>query len=121
MEQLYPLTYSQKNIWYTEKKYPGTSIGIVAGTLRMQANVNFSILKQAINKFVEQNDGMRLQILEKEGIPYQYVSEYTNFDIELLDFSNKSIEDLYKFEEEETKKIKVAIVIEATSAQPSIM
>ena len=50
MENLYQLTYSQKNIWYTEKTHPDTSIGIVAGTLRMQTDIDFTILKKAINK-----------------------------------------------------------------------
>jgi len=103
MEKLYKLTYSQKNIWYTEKMYPGTSVGNVAGTLRMRENVDFKLLEKAINKFVEQNEGMRLQILEKEGAPYQYVKEYAEFKVDFIDFSNKSIEEVYKFEEEQTR------------------
>ena len=54
--KLYPLTYSQKNIWYTEKAHPGTSIGNVAGTLRMKTDVDFNLLEKAINKFVEINE-----------------------------------------------------------------
>ena len=105
MEKLYQLTYSQKNIWYTEKTHPGTSVGNVAGTLRMKENVDFNILSKAINKFIEQNDGMRLQIAEKEGVPCQYVKEYTEFEVDFVDFSDKSIEELYKFEEEQTRGI----------------
>ena len=103
MENLYQLTYSQKNIWYTEKTYPGTSIGNVAGTLRIKESVDFDVLKSAINKFVELNDGMRLQIVEKDGVPYQYVKEYCRFDVDFVDFSDKPIEELYKFEEEQTR------------------
>ena len=103
MKELYQLTHSQKNIWYTEKTHPGTSIGNVAGTLRIKDNVDFVALGKAINKFVEQNDGMRLQVLEKEGVPYQYVKDYEEFKVDFVDFSDKSIEELYKFEEEQTR------------------
>ena len=105
MENLYQLTYSQKNIWYTEKMYPGTSIGNVAGTLRMKEKIDFKILEKAINKFVEQNEGMRLQITEKEGVPYQYIKDYKEFKVDFIDFSNKQIEEVYKFEEEQTRGI----------------
>lgn len=105
MRELYPLTYSQKNIWYTEKMYPGTSVANVAGTLRMKINIDFNILEKAINKFVEQNDGMRLQIIEGNSEPCQYVSEYSEFNVEFIDFSNKPIEEFYKFEEEQTRGI----------------
>jgi len=101
--KLYPLTYSQKNIWFTEKMYPGTSVANVAGTLRMQLNIDFSILEQAINKFVELNDGMRIRVTEKDGEVYQYVTDYFRFKVEFIDFSNKPIEELYKFEEEQTR------------------
>ena len=103
MEELYNLTHSQKNIWYTEKTHPGTSIGNVAGTLRMKENVDFDVLEKAINKFVEQNEGMRLQVLEKEGVPYQYVKDYEEFRVDFVDFSDKPVEELYKFEEEQTR------------------
>lgn len=105
MKELYHLTYSQKNIWYTEKMYPGTSVGNVAGTLRMKGNIDFIVLEKAINKFVEQNEGMRIRVTEKDGTPYQYVSEYEKFNVDLVDFSNKSLDDVYKFEEEETRGI----------------
>lgn len=105
MNNLYQLTYSQKNIWYTEKTRPDTSIGIVAGTLRMQTDVDFNILKKAINKFVEINDGVRLQMTEKDGEPYQYVHEYSPFEVSYVDFSDKPIEEFYKFEEEQTRGI----------------
>lgn len=105
MKNLYHLTYSQKNIWYTEKTHPNTSVGVVAGTLRMETDVDFNILKKAINKFVEINDGMRLQMTEKDGEPYQYVSEYSPFEVDVKDFTNRPIEEFYKFEEEQTRGI----------------
>ena len=105
MEEKYQLTYSQKNIWYTEKAHPGTSIGNVAGTLRMKTDVDFKILERAINKFVEINDGMRLQIDEKDGEAFQYVKAYSPFKVEYVDFSQKKIEDLYDFEEKQTKEV----------------
>lgn len=104
MKNLYPLTYSQKNIWFSEKVHPGTTLGIVAGTLRMKTKINYSVLEKALNEFIRINDGLRIRIVEKDNIPMQYISEYKEKKFEVIDFSKSSKEDLYEFEKNETEK-----------------
>lgn len=99
----YPLTHPQKGIWYTEKIYPGTSIGNIAGTLRIKGKIDYELLEKAINIFIEKNDAMRLRIVEENGEPKQYVSEYTYRKIDFYDFSDKGIEELYKWDEHQTR------------------
>ena len=85
----YPLTSPQLSIWYTEKMYPGTSISNIAGTLRIKEAINFSLMEHAINLFIKNNDGIRLHIvIDENDTPLQYVSEYKEQNIELVDFSD---------------------------------
>lgn len=87
-KSFHPLTSPQLSIWYTEQMYSGTSISNVAGTLRIQEKVDFSLLEKAIQLFIRNNDGMRLRVcLDENGNPQQYVSEYAERKIPYIDFS----------------------------------
>ena len=63
MENLYELTNPQKSIWLTEQYYKGTQINNISGTLFIEEPVNFNLLKLAVNKFIEKNDG-KIEICE---------------------------------------------------------
>lgn len=99
----YPLTHPQKSIWYTEKLYPGTSIGTISATLRLKDDVDYSILEKAINIFIEKNDGTRLRFNEIDNEPVQYVSDYRYVRFNFYDFSKNGLEKLYKWDEEQTR------------------
>jgi amino acid adenylation domain-containing protein/thioester reductase-like protein len=94
----YPLTHPQKGIWYTEKLYPGTSIGNIAGTLKIKGKVNFCLLKKACEIFIKKNDSLRLQFREIDGEPYQYISKYSYSPVSIFDFSCSSLQDLYNWD-----------------------
>lgn len=98
----YSLTHPQKAIWYTEKLYPNTGIGNIAATIRLKGEINYLLLEKAVNLFIEKNDALRLRIIEQDGQPKQCVSEYKYRQLELMDFSQKTIEDLYKWDQELT-------------------
>lgn len=100
--QYYPLTHPQKAIWYTEKLYPGTSIANIAATLRLKGDVDYLLLEKAINKFIEVNDSMRIRIVEMDGEPRQYVSEYEYRKLDFFDFSESEngLNDLYQWDEQ---------------------
>ena len=103
MEQLYPLTYSQKSIWYTEKLYPETSLGIVAGTFRFKDNIDYTVLEKAINIFVKNNEALRTRIIEENGEVNQCYVPYEPFSVEFKDFSNVDVQELYDWEVEQTR------------------
>ena len=103
----YPLTSPQLSIWYTEKMYPGISISNVAGTLRINQQIDFKLMEQAINYFIKHNDGIRLRIcLDENGNPRQYVSDYIYETIEFMDFSAYAQPEkaLYEWDSIETRK-----------------
>lgn len=95
--QRYPLTHQQKSIWYMEKLYPDTSIGVVAATLRVQGTLNLDLIESAINLFVEKNDAIRFRITEENGEPVQYISPYEPVSFDRYEFSSN--EELYRWDE----------------------
>lgn len=84
---LYPLTHPQKRIWYIEKIYPGTSLYNIGGTVRIKGTIDFSILEEAINALIKNNEGLRLRFVEENTKVEQYVSCYEKIKLDLIDFT----------------------------------
>ncbi|MEN6315364.1 MAG: condensation domain-containing protein, partial [Clostridiaceae bacterium] len=98
----YPLTHPQKAVWFNEKLHPDTSISNIAATLKINSSVDFMLLEKAINIIIEKNDALRLRFVEQDGVPKQYISEYTYKKIYFFDFSDKGIESLYEWDFQKT-------------------
>ncbi|MFC2146129.1 amino acid adenylation domain-containing protein, partial [Acidobacteriota bacterium] len=85
----YPLTHSQKRIYYEEKIYPGTGWANIPLIIKYREKIDLDLLSKAINVAVRKNDGLRLRIVEfdYEHGPSQYISPYRELSIDYLDFS----------------------------------
>lgn len=101
--RFYPLTYPQKSIWYLEKLNPGTGIGNIAATLKVDENLSYVWVNQAANLLVKHNDGFRLRFRERDGTIEQYVAEYTEHHFDYFDFSADGREKLYTWDQEQTR------------------
>ncbi len=97
-EEYYPLTHPQLGIWYTEKMYPGTSIGIVAGTLKLKGYIDYSLLEKAIYLYIDNNDTLRLHFVEIDGKPKQYYSQNIPSKIQTYDFTSSSKDSIYEWD-----------------------
>ncbi len=94
---LYGLTNPQKLIWFTEEFYKGTPIENITGTVIVPEKVDFSLLEQAINIFVEKSDSFRLKFILQNNKVQQYVEPYSQFSVETIEvFSNKDLKELEK-------------------------
>jgi amino acid adenylation domain-containing protein len=85
--QYYPLTIPQKGIWYIEKFYSGTSIAGISATMRLKMPLDFSLLEQAINLVIENNDSMRINVCMVDNEPRQSVVPYVYKKFEVKDFT----------------------------------
>jgi amino acid adenylation domain-containing protein/non-ribosomal peptide synthase protein (TIGR01720 family) len=83
----YPLTQAQKRIWYIEKIYADTSLYNIGGPIRIKGPVDFALLEEAINVMIRKHAGIRLRLIETDGEPMQYVSEYNWVKLDYKDFS----------------------------------
>ena len=83
---LYDLTNPQKSIWYTEQFFKNTSVNNIGAFIYIKENIDFDILKKAVNEVVKSNDSMRFKFKNEE----QYVSDYKEFDIDIVDLTSKN-------------------------------
>lgn len=97
-KKLYQLTNPQKSIWYTEQFFNKTPINNICSYAVVHEVLDFDILKKAINLMVKQNDAFRLQFCLQNNEIMQYVKEYKEFDIEIIDLVNEK--QLQKLEQD---------------------
>ncbi|OQM47052.1 hypothetical protein B6A27_02650 [Anoxybacillus sp. UARK-01] len=97
----FPLSQPQMRIWYSEKLYPNTSIGVIAGSMRIKRNLDLKLLEQSVQLLFQNHDTLRLRITEKNGRPVQYIYDYKNIEVPTYHFINE--EQLDKWANEQTK------------------
>jgi amino acid adenylation domain-containing protein/thioester reductase-like protein/non-ribosomal peptide synthase protein (TIGR01720 family) len=103
MNNTYPLTYSQRMIWLTEESIPDTSISNNAGTVRFVHNLDFIIFEKVLNRFIENTESIRLRINPGDNNePRQYIAEYQFYDLDILDYKNRSLKEFYQWENDMT-------------------
>ncbi len=84
----FPLTHAQKRIWFTDKIHEDSSVSIIAGFFRLKDRTDSGLLEKAINIMLKKNDGLRLRFLENDNNePVQYVSDYSEKQLDVVDFS----------------------------------
>ncbi len=103
MKDFYPLTHPQSRIWHVERSHPGTSMWNNAGTLKIRGSLDFGLLDQAIQTFIEQNDSVRLRIALVDEEPVQYIASYRPVHIEELDFTESGVSGLYEWDTRQTQ------------------
>ena len=80
--KVYNLTNPQKSIWFTEQFYKGTPIENITGCVIVLEKLNLKALQKAINLFVKSNDSFRLKFTVKDDKHLQYLSSFSEFEIE---------------------------------------
>lgn len=88
------LTKPQKLI-YDMEKFTGGAISIVCGSMLISTDKSVDEMKKAVNELYRLNDALRIRVAEKDGQPYQYITEYQEQNIEVLSFNSKEDLDDY--------------------------
>lgn len=100
MMNKYSLTFPQKNIWLVEQFFGKSAINTIVGKFKVNKGFDYDICSKAINKMLEVNEGLRLQVGKNEDEVYQYIQEYTEYNVDFYDMSGKTKEELEKLEED---------------------
>lgn len=82
------LAHPQKRIWYMDKINFNSPLHNIGGCLRINETINAEIMKETLNIIIENNEGLRLRFFEKDGQPFQYVSNFIKENIDFIDFSS---------------------------------
>lgn len=101
-KDVYKLTNPQNSIWVSEQIID-TPMNNIMGTMYLSKNTNLDLLKTAVNLTVKYNQALRTIITIETGEPVQYYKEYADFDIDIIDFSNKKLEDFKNFQNDFAK------------------
>ena len=92
------LTNPQKSIWLTGQFYESSSLFNIGGMVFIKQKVDFDKLERAINLFIKKNEGLRISFELNNGVPYQYIRDFSYEKFPL--YSIKSKEELYQLEKD---------------------
>lgn len=85
----HPLSHPQRRIWYTEMMQQGTSFANLCAIMKLKScSVNIELLKKAVNLAIQNNEALRIRIVHGDSGVQQYVAEYQETDLELIQGSN---------------------------------
>ena len=99
----FELSQPQKSIWYLEQKYSDTCMNVIAGTLRLKGRIDYAALAAAIQLTIKNNDGLRIHFREDDTEASQFLTPYTEKEVDFLDFSQgRGLEDLYEWDKKLT-------------------
>ena len=93
----YGLTKPQKLI-YNMEKYYGGSISVICGSTVFKGYIDDKDLRFAINEMYRLNEALRLRILETGNGTRQTVSDFVEYDMDILHFKNESEMESYAAE-----------------------
>ena len=97
--ELYELSFAQDNVLALEKACPGSSINNVCLLIRINGSFNASLLTTCLNKLLQRDDTLRLQVTELSGKTMQYVREYTPQEFLYYDFTLPGSESVDRWAE----------------------
>lgn len=91
----YPLTAAQKYHFYYSQYSPGQEILNVGSSLTIEFELDIDELRKAIYKAYERCESMRARLVydEKEKIWYQYIVDKEEREIDLVDFTGRTMEE----------------------------
>ncbi|WP_306008029.1 non-ribosomal peptide synthetase [Bacillus sp. MMSF_3353] len=88
-EECYPLSHSQRRIWYTEVIHSDKGICNLRFLFKLHRKMNYSKLNQVVNRVISENDGLCIRLKENgHQEPKQYFIKHEEQEFEFFDFSN---------------------------------
>ncbi len=87
---LYPLTSSQREIWFDQLLHPELPLYNVGGYVKLAGTIDPDLFQQAIALLVQKHDALRLVLtdtLNEDGVPMQQFLPQVSVTVEMQDFS----------------------------------
>ena len=94
----YELTNPQKSIYLSELFFDDPHIYVIPAWAEIkQKEIDFSLLEQAINNTVKNNDAYRTRFIKQDNNIFQYFENYVPFDVQKIEISDiRELEDFIK-------------------------
>lgn len=106
-KDVYNLTNPQNSIYLSEQ-FTDAPVNNIVGTMFFKKDIDISLLKQAVNLTIKNNQAMRTRLFKDaahDNIPMQYFVDFSPFDIPVFDFSKKTMDDFRIFQKEYAQKL----------------
>ncbi|MBX4266072.1 non-ribosomal peptide synthetase, partial [Clostridium estertheticum] len=87
--QIYPLSLYQKDVWVDQCLYKGQPIYNIGGYGDIDGHIDYHMYQKSIQKLVEDNDSLRIRIVENNGQPSQKILKELKYEVPFYDFSIK--------------------------------
>ncbi|HNY11470.1 MAG TPA: amino acid adenylation domain-containing protein, partial [Candidatus Wallbacteria bacterium] len=101
----YELSHPEKRLFYLQKYYPETPMWNVPLSVVFKEPVNITTLKKAINLFIRNNQNMRIRFTETEAGPKQYIAEFVEKDLSIVEFiGTAAMENMHEWAENESRR-----------------
>ena len=88
--KFYELSNAQKNILDTELYFSSSNLNNMGGYVFINEKVNFEVLENAINIYINKNDALRLKICKKGDNYVQYLENNIAFHFDIVNVKNKT-------------------------------
>ena len=89
-EQVFPLSYNQRGMWFLQQLAPDNSAYNLAVTFRIVSAVNQAALANALQKLVDRHAALRTRYVSRSGEPFQIVTGNRRVNFRLIDASSWS-------------------------------
>lgn len=93
-KKYYDLTFSQKVMYYTLRYSPKKNLMNICTSLWFKEEIDIDLLKKALLISLNRIDALNIHLTEINKNIKQYLSDEKYRDIEVLDYSDKSIEEI---------------------------
>lgn len=93
MEQLidnFSLTLPQQDIYFEQILYPNDPIYNIGAKIEIRGSINVDAFKDAYIHLINQHDAYRIIIDSNNDIPYFYILDIHNSELEYIDYSNEA-------------------------------
>ena len=92
------ITFNQKNIYMTDKLNGNSKVNNIFGIININKEFNFDKTIKLVNKVIENNDALRISVVEENNDLYQVINEFKYEEIDSVEISkednvDKIIED----------------------------
>ncbi|MEN8216499.1 MAG: condensation domain-containing protein, partial [Pseudomonadota bacterium] len=83
----YPLSSTQKEIWFDQILHPKLPLYNLGGYLRIDGCIEPIIFEKALNQVIKENDALRIILHEGENLPTQTFAQNVRLKLDFYDFS----------------------------------
>jgi amino acid adenylation domain-containing protein/non-ribosomal peptide synthase protein (TIGR01720 family) len=83
-----PLSYAQQRLWFLQQLEPDSPFYNIPSALRLQGNLNVSILESCFNRIIQRHEILRTKFISIDGKATQIITPELNLTLPVIDLSH---------------------------------